>query len=76
MVQARAAAAATIAAAEGQARATVVQAQADAEAYRDKEAAISPALLQLTALQRWNGSLPTYMGGQAPIPFLTLPANR
>jgi regulator of protease activity HflC (stomatin/prohibitin superfamily) len=73
VVQAHAAADAAVATATGQARATVLQAQADAEAYRAKEAALSPALLQLTALQRWNGVLPAYMGGQTPIPFLTPP---
>lgn len=73
VVQARAAADATIATAEGQAKATVVQATADAEAYRTKQAALSPALLQLSAIQRWNGILPSYLGGQTPIPFLQAP---
>ena len=71
VVQAKAAADATVATAEGQAKATIVQAQADAQAYKDKQQALSPELLQLTALQKWNGILPTYMGGQAPIPFLS-----
>lgn len=70
MVQAKAAADAPIATATGQARATVLQAQADAEAYKVKEAALTPQLLQLTAVQRWNGILPTYMGASAPLPFL------
>lgn len=72
VVEAKAAADAAVATAEGQAKATVLQAQADAEAYRTKQAALSPTLLQLTALQRWNGVLPTYLGGQTPIPFLSL----
>lgn len=71
VVQAHAAADATVATAEGQARATVLQAQADAAAYKVKQEQLSPAMLQLTALQRWNGVLPTYMGGQTPIPFLS-----
>ncbi len=75
VMQARAAADATVATAQGQAKATVLQAQADAEAYKAKEQSLSPALLQLTALQRWNGVLPTYMGGQTPIPFLTPPGK-
>ncbi len=70
VVQAKAAADAAIATATGQARATVLQAQADAEAYKVKEAALTPQLLQLTAIQRWNGILPTYMGASAPLPFL------
>ena len=72
VVQARAAADAAIATATGAARATILQAQADAEAYRAKEASLTPALLQLTALQRWNGILPQYLGGQAPLPFLSI----
>jgi len=72
VVQAKAAADATVATAEGQAKATILQANADAQAYKAKQAALSPELLQLTAMQRWNGVLPTYMGGQAPLPFLSL----
>jgi regulator of protease activity HflC (stomatin/prohibitin superfamily) len=72
VVQAKAAADAAVATAQGQARATILQAQADAEAYKVKEAALTPALLQLTAMQRWNGVLPQYMGGQAPLPFLSV----
>ena len=70
VVQAHAAADANVATAQGQARATVLLAQADAQAYQAKQSALSPALLQLTALQKWNGMLPTYLGGQTPIPFL------
>ena len=70
VVQARAAADANVATAEGNAKATILQADADAQAYHAKEAALSPELLRLTALQKWNGVLPTYMGGTAPIPFL------
>ncbi len=70
VVEAKAAADAAVATAEGQAKATVLQANADAAAYKAKEAGLTPALLQLTALQKWNGILPTYMGGQTPIPFL------
>lgn len=70
VVQAHAAADATVATAEGQAKATILQAQADAQAYQAKAQSLSPSLLQLTALQKWNGVLPTYMGGGTPIPFL------
>lgn len=72
VVQAKAAADAAVATAQGQAKATIVQAEADAQAYRDKQEALSPALLQLTALQKWNGVLPSYLGGQTPIPFLSV----
>jgi regulator of protease activity HflC (stomatin/prohibitin superfamily) len=71
VVQAKAAADANVARAQGEAKATILQADADAQAYRAKEAALNPELLQLSAIQRWNGVLPSYMGGGTPVPFLS-----
>jgi hypothetical protein len=31
--------------------------------------------LRLQAINKWNGTLPTYMGGNAPIPFLNTKAD-
>lgn len=58
---------------------------ADAEAYQlekvsvqraaaiDREAkalAQNPLLLQLRSIEKWNGTLPVYMGGPQPVPFI------
>jgi regulator of protease activity HflC (stomatin/prohibitin superfamily) len=69
---ANAQAAATIALAQGQAKATILQANADAEAYKVKQQALTPEILQLSAIQKWNGVLPQYTAGSAPLPFLSL----
>lgn len=58
--------------------------QADALLYaKEKEAegikvvqaalASSPTYIQLQQVQRWNGALPVYMGGDGVIPFFNLP---
>jgi regulator of protease activity HflC (stomatin/prohibitin superfamily) len=69
---ANAQAAATIALAEGQAKATILQANADATAYKVKQQALTPEILSLSAIQKWNGVLPTYNSGSAPLPFLSV----
>lgn len=33
----------------------------------------NPGLIQLRATEKWNGALPTFTGGQQPLPFLQLP---
>jgi len=67
VVQAQASAAAAVATAQGNAQATVLQAQADATAYKVKQAALTPLLIQMTYAQKWDGQLPQYM--TTPIPF-------
>ncbi len=49
----------------------IATANGEAEAIRVKANALreSPAVLQLNAIQKWNGVLPTYMGA-GPLPFL------
>lgn len=50
----------------------VVTAKGAAEALRVTAAAIaaSPSVLKLEAIKKWDGTLPRYMGGNAPIPFI------
>jgi regulator of protease activity HflC (stomatin/prohibitin superfamily) len=66
-------AAAAVDIAQGQAKATILQAQADAQAYKLKQQALTPDILTLSAIQRWDGQLPHYMAGSTPLPFLQLP---
>lgn len=46
------------------------QGQADAQAALKNTGALSPEYLQFLAVQKWNGVLPTYTGGN--IPFVNL----
>jgi regulator of protease activity HflC (stomatin/prohibitin superfamily) len=75
---------AVIAKAEGDRQAA--QLAADALLYqKQKEAegitavqqalASSPTYTQLQQVQKWNGVLPTFMGGDSPIPFFNLPST-
>jgi regulator of protease activity HflC (stomatin/prohibitin superfamily) len=73
VAQADAQAAAAVDIAQGQAKATILQAQADAQAYKLKQQALTPDILTLSAIQRWDGQLPHYMAGSTPLPFLQLP---
>jgi regulator of protease activity HflC (stomatin/prohibitin superfamily) len=70
VVQANAAADAAVATANGSAKATVLQAQAEAKANALVSQSITPQILQMRALTRWNGTLPTYMTGDTPLPFI------
>ncbi len=70
VAQANAQAEAAVAIAQGQAKATILQAQADAEAYKLKQQGLSPDILMLSAIQRWDGQLPQYMSGTSALPFL------
>lgn len=74
VVQARAAATAKIAAATGDARARVLNAQATAKANDLIQQTLTPGVLRLRAIDRWNGILPAYLGAAAPLPFLNAPA--
>lgn len=52
--------------AQGQADATIMHAKAEAEAFRLKTQTLSPAMLQMAAIEKWNGELPTVTGGAMP----------
>lgn len=51
--------------AEGNAKAIAIQASAVENQGGDK-------FIALEAVKKWNGQLPTYMGGNAPLPFLSV----
>ena len=53
-----------VATAEGNAQALLTSAKAEAEANRMKQQTLTPLLIQLEYVQKWNGVLPTY--GQVP----------
>lgn len=46
------------------------QAEADAIAIKAKALADNPAILQLNAIERWDGKLPVYMTEGAAVPFI------
>lgn len=66
VVQANAQADAAVATAQGQAKATILQAQADAEAYTLKQKSLTPDLIELALINKWNGQMPTYASTALP----------
>jgi regulator of protease activity HflC (stomatin/prohibitin superfamily) len=75
---------------EAEASAKEEELKADAEAYgiekismqraasierEAKALAQNPLLLQLRAIEKWNGSVPHYTGGGQPIPFIDVQPN-
>ncbi len=59
--------------AEGLAEADLARARAEAEAQKMLRDTVSPELLMLRAVEKWNGTLPVYMGGgSASMPELLL----
>jgi regulator of protease activity HflC (stomatin/prohibitin superfamily) len=54
-----------VATAEGNAQALLTSAKAEAEANRMKQQTLTPLLLQLEYINKWDGKLPVY--GQAPM---------
>lgn len=72
---------------EAEAAAAEVKLRADADAYQVEKSSVAkaaaiqreaaalasnPQLLQLRAAERWDGKLPVYMGGQQPVPFISV----
>ena len=72
VIQAQAAANATITKANGDASAKIIGAEAQAQLQALLNQNMTQAYLSYLYLQNWNGQLPTYYGGQLPIPFLNL----
>jgi prohibitin 2 len=65
-----------VARAEAEAEARLQVARAEAEALRLQREVISPELLQLRFIERWDGILPRFMGGDSGlVPFVNLPAD-
>lgn len=70
--QAALAAQANVATAKADAEARVAKAQGDAKAIQVEAEAIrtNPEIVKLRAVEKWNGQLPTYVGGNGPMPFI------
>lgn len=66
VVQASAQADATVATAQGQAKATILQATADAQSYALKQKSLTPELIELALINKWNGQMPTYASTALP----------
>lgn len=67
----------TIEAARGQAESNLTIARAEAESIRLKGQALreNPDILQMTAIEKWNGILPRFNGGGA-VPFINVDEPR
>lgn len=61
--------------AEGDAAATLARATAQAKANQMLSQSLTPELIKYNAIQQWNGTLPTYMGGGGVVPFLDINNN-
>ncbi len=61
--------------AEAEANATIRRAQAESEAIRLVREAVTQEYLSYIAIQKWNGVLPYFLGGEA-MPFIQIPTNR
>lgn len=61
--------------AQGEADAKLTLAKADAESIRIRGEALrdNPSLVELNAVDKWNGVLPTYMFGGNSVPFVSVP---
>lgn len=70
--QAALAAQANVATATANAQAKIEAAKGDAEANRLIAESIrtNPEIVQLRAIEKWNGVLPVYTGGSGPMPFI------
>ena len=60
--------------ADGEAYSIEVTSKAEAAAIQRKADALraNANLVQLNAVDKWDGKLPDYMGGQTPLPFLSI----
>ena len=50
----------------------IATAGAEAEALRLKNISVSPLMIQLHAIEKWDGKLPQYMGSGSPMPFINV----
>jgi regulator of protease activity HflC (stomatin/prohibitin superfamily) len=70
--QAALAAQANVATAKANSDARIAKAKGDAESIQVEAEAIrtNPEIVKLRAVEKWNGQLPTYVGGSGPMPFI------
>ena len=68
------AAQAQVATVTAQAQQRIAQANGEAQAIQVQAQAIrtNPEIIQLEAVKKWNGQLPTYMGGSGALPFINV----
>lgn len=66
------AAQANVATAKANSDARIAKARGDAEAIQVEAEAIrtNPEIVKMRAVEKWNGELPTYVGGSGPMPFI------
>src|SRR5216684_7074516 len=57
---------AAVAKAEGEGQAILVRARADAEANQLLQSTLTPTLIKVKAIEKWNGVLPSVTGGVTP----------
>lgn len=57
---------------EMEAKQKIEQAKAEAETLRLKNKSVTPMMLQLNAIDKWDGKLPTYMAPGTALPFINL----
>lgn len=69
--QSKAEAEQAIAVAQGRAQAILTEAGAQAEANKKVRESLTPELVQVKAIEKWDGHLPTYSGGGA-VPFINI----
>ena len=70
--QAEANAKIAIAKAEGEAKALRIQADGEAYYNRTVAASLNELLVRQDAIEKWDGKLPEYMGGNGAIPFINV----
>lgn len=77
VAQAKAEAQKAVEEARGVADSTLLKARAEAASIEVKAKALreNPEVMQLEAINKWNGVLPQYLGGDAPIPFIGVDKN-
>ena len=65
-------------AAQGQADAKVALAKGEAESITLRGDALrkNPEIMQLEAINKWDGKTPTFMGGNGSVPFVSLPSGK
>ena len=54
----------------------IATARAEAETLRLKNVSVSPLMIQLNAIEKWDGKLPQYMLGNGSVPFINLNMNK
>src|SRR5205807_6298439 len=57
---------------EYEAKQKIAQAQGEAQALALRRAQLNPAILQLEAIQKWDGKLPQIMSAGSAVPFINL----